>query len=140
MMPQSIRFITKEGEIASNVMDGEVILINLGNGTYYTMGGVGDRVWALIQKRATFDELCQALTTEYEVPIELVKFEMTKLTEKLLSEGLIGINRDTAEAVTVERPAEKLKYISPELKKFDDMAEMFALDPPLPVLPKNDKK
>ncbi|MDG2384729.1 MAG: PqqD family protein [Pirellulaceae bacterium] len=139
-MPRTIRFITKEGEIASNVMDGEVILINLGNGTYYTMGGVGDRVWALIQKRATLDELCQALTKEYDVPMGLVKAEMTKLTEQLLSEGLIGINRDTAEAVTVDSPTERLKYTSPELKKFDDMAEMFALDPPLPVLPKNDKK
>lgn len=139
-MPRTIRFVTKEGEIASNIMDGEVILINLGNGTYYTMGGVGDRVWSLIQKKATLEEICQALTKEYDVPMGLVKAEMTKLTEQLLSEGLIGINRDSAEAVTVDSPTERLKYTSPELKKFDDMAEMFALDPPLPVLPKNDKK
>jgi len=139
-MANPIRFITKDDEIASNVMDGEVILINLGTGKYYTIGGVGDRVWRLIQEKATFDEICLTLTNEYDVTLELVKIEMTKLTEQLVAEELVGISRETAEPISIESPSEKSEYVSPTLKKFDDMAEMFALDPPLPVLPKNEKK
>ena len=121
-------------------MDGEVILINLGTGKYYTIGGVADRVWRLIQEKATFDEICLTLTNEYDVTMEVVQSDMTKLTEQLVAEKLVGISREAAEPISIESPSEKSEYINPTLKKFDDMAEMFALDPPLPVLPKNDKK
>ncbi len=131
------RFATKEGDVAAKVIDGEAILINLGTGAYYTMGGVGGRVWSLIEQACNADEICKALASEYGTPVETVEADVHELIDQLLAEGLIGISDTNGASPVIELRTGVDAYAKPELRKFEDMAEMFALDPPLPGLAKD---
>jgi len=48
MVTAETRFGVRSEEIAYKTLDGETIIINLVNGVYYSLPGVGSEVWELI--------------------------------------------------------------------------------------------
>lgn len=124
----------KSGEVAAKVIDGEAILINLGSGLYYSMGEVGGRVWSLIEQGCSADTIAGVIAAEFEVDEQMAKADVTALVDQLLEEELVEVAASGNGAADVKVSAGGAAYAKPELKKFDDMAEMFALDPPLPGL------
>jgi hypothetical protein len=124
--------------VASKVVDGEAILINLSNGMYYSMDAVGGFVWALIEAGHDLDAISAAVASHYDAAAETVKQDVDALAQQLLDEGLILAAEGEAmggpvETNNVERAD---AYAAPQLNKFDDMVDLFALDPPLPELSK----
>lgn len=124
--------------VASKVVDGEAILINLSNGMYYSMDAVGGYIWSLIEAGYEVDSVINAVTHHYRVDEEMAKNDVQNLVQQLLDEELVvasgnGVSAEPIEAV--ESP-ESDSYTSPHLNKFDDMVDLFALDPPLPELSK----
>lgn len=129
-------------EIAAKIVDGEAILINLDSGLYYSMGGAGAFVWTLLDRGATIMSMADAVAARFRVAVDQVRDDLRDLASELVAERL---------AVVVEAPSagagdgpdlapeEEIQtadaYESPRLVKYDDMAEIFALDPPLPELP-----
>ena len=63
-----------------------------------------------------------------------VSRRVAELVADLAAENLIESNRAVCGATPVARSSSKAAYRKPELSKFSDMAEMFAMDPPLPGL------
>jgi hypothetical protein len=53
---------------------------------------------------------------------------------ELAAENLIETNGAVGGATPVARSSSKAAYSKPALSKFSDMAEIFAMDPPLPGL------
>ena len=43
-------FTVNREEVVSKVIDGELIIIRLSDGTYYSMENVGTRVWELVER------------------------------------------------------------------------------------------
>jgi len=125
-----------EEEVASKVVDGEAILINLTNGLYYSMDGVSGYVWALIMEGSSVDHMAGMLAERYPVDADEAREDVRLLVHELLAEGLITVNGGAPSTEPVEPPAGSTDaYEAPSLTRYDDMAEMFALDPPLPELP-----
>ena len=60
-------FRPREEEVASKVIDGEAIIINLANGVYYSMDKVGALVWERVQAGYTLDDVIRAVTGAYDV-------------------------------------------------------------------------
>lgn len=125
-----------EEQVAAKVIDGEAILINLSTGMYYSMGAVGGLVWALIEQGADTVEIAELISDRLGVKAETVAEDVAVLVSELLTEELVipgGLGTGfTGQLPTgTEFPS---VYASPKLEKFSDMAEMFALDPPLPGL------
>jgi hypothetical protein len=123
-------------QIAAKVMDGDAILINLSNGLYYRMGGAGGWIWSLIEGRHSVGEIAGIVSSHFGVPFDAVFSDLQRLASELLGEQLIRIVDGEAVArdggsQTPDRPA---GYDAPILEKYSDMADMFALDPPLPGL------
>lgn len=126
------------GEVAAKVIDGEAIVINLSTGLYYSMGKVGGRIWSLIERGCSTDGIAAAIASEYEVSPETAKSDVADLVADLLAERLVmPAGTGVQEAPGVESASAKTAYVKPELKKFNDMAEIFAMDPPLPGLAKD---
>jgi len=131
------RFTTRNGEVAAKVIDGEAILINLATGMYYSMGDVGGTVWSLIENNSNVEEIIANVAAGYKVEHGRARADVEALLSELLEENLIVVSpsSDTDNAVTAVAASEATsEYAKPSLKKFGDMAEMFALDPPLPGL------
>jgi coenzyme PQQ synthesis protein D (PqqD) len=126
-----------EQQVAAKIMDGEAILIHLGTGAYYSMGSAGGFIWSLVENRLSIKDIVTAVTEHYEVTRDRAEADVLRLSEELCVEGLALVCTGTA-ATAAASPASgaRLAYEAPALEKFTDMAEMFALDPPLPGLSK----
>lgn len=135
MLSQQDVISANEQQVAAKVMDGEAILINLSTGAYYSMSATGGFIWSLIERRVSVDNIITAVTNQYEVDRPTAVTDILRLGEELRAEGLVAVSTSPAEkSVVPAANGARLSYEAPTLQKFTDMAEMFALDPPLPGL------
>ena len=123
-------------EVAAKVMDGEAILINLSNGMYYSMDGVGGVVWSLVEQGRSVGEIVAAVAAHYEVGEGEVRRDVARLAEELLEERLVLLNADAAPASQpgTAVAGERAAYAPPVLNACRDMGDLLALDPPMPGL------
>ena len=122
--------------VAAKVIDGEAIIMNLSNGAYYSMDGVGAAVWEAIERGGSREEIQREVSTRFTVDLEQAGVDVDRLLAELLAEGLILSSNDVRSAQPVGRPApsERRPYGTPMLNKYTEMAELLALDPPMPRL------
>lgn len=130
------RIRANDQDVASKVVDGEAILINLTNGMYYSMDSVSGFVWSMIMQGGSVDTITSAVTAHYSVQETDARTDVRRLVEELLEEGLIIVEDGSADPIVIESVSPSPQaYEPPALTRYDDMADMFALDPPLPELP-----
>ncbi|GGM80627.1 hypothetical protein GCM10010967_10570 [Dyadobacter beijingensis] len=78
-------------QISSKVA-GETVILNHSKGAYYGLDEVGVLVWDTLEKGPqTIEELCEAVTSEYEVDAETCKSDIDGLLKDLISERLVEI-------------------------------------------------
>jgi len=125
-------------EFATKVVDGEAILINLSNGMYYSMDLVGGYIWSLIEAKHDVDEIIGAVTRRYDVSETTARQDVEHLARQLLDEAIVISAESESSAGPVETGdlSSRAEYTAPLFNKFDDMVDLFALDPPLPELSK----
>lgn len=125
-----------EHRVASKVVDGEAILIDLSSGMYYSMEKVSGHVWSMIMAGSSVARIAEVIAERYSIPVAQAQKDVRTLVDELLAENLVLVGSSADEPASV--PAMDVTagpYERPKLLKYDDMAEMFALDPPLPELP-----
>jgi hypothetical protein len=131
------RLAPKASEIAAKVIDGEAIIINLTNGYYYSMQGVGAAIWEAIQQQGSLNALALTLSRRYDVSQEAASGDIDSVVKQLMHEGLVTLlDVEGPQTTPLEEPDSetKLPYTPPSLQKYGDMAHFFAVDPPLPDL------
>jgi hypothetical protein len=117
-------------EIVHETVDGEVIAIDLANGSYYSLAGSGPAIWELLAYGVSEAEIGVALAAQFEAGQAEIDAAVTALLDQLRENGLIV---SEAEVVT-ERPAvasadEKAPFEVPRLERYNDMKDYFLLDP-----------
>lgn len=127
------RFALNSEDVAAKIIDGELIIIRLSDGTYYATDNVGACLWQLIESGLPLSDMVRSVASWYGAPDAQVEADVRTLVSELLSEHLIvpQTNGD-ASAVAVEPPAGPLTYASPRLNVYRDMGNLLALDPPTP--------
>jgi hypothetical protein len=137
MLSEHTLLKVKPDEIAAKIIEGEAILINLSTGMYYSMTGAAAFIWSQLTQESTVDRLSQAVAGQYGIEHVQAHGDVERLVGELLDEGLIVSSGDPSGPMTPEANPSFVPgvYEVPRLVKYDDMADMFALDPPLPELP-----
>lgn len=125
---------SNDTQIAAKVMEGEAILINLTTGIYYSLDDVGSEMWEAIAQGTSESVLCDWVGSTYGVDAGQASADVAAFIETLRAEQIV-LDADDGAALPI---AGKATYAPPSFERFDDMAEMFALDPPLPGLANND--
>lgn len=114
-------------------IEGEVILIDLDTGTYYSLRDAGAVVWQGIQDGAETSQIVDTLTSSYEGASDEIGSAVAKLLEELTGEGLIeAVDGDTpaAEARVPSVPVPgRPPFRAPVLEKHTDMQDLILLDP-----------
>ena len=135
MLSQSNFIAANEQQVAAKVMDGEAILINLSTGIYYSLGGTGGFIWSLIETRPAIQDIVRTLVEHYDVSEDVALHDLLRLGEELCAEGLaVASTAGPANVALPKLSGARRHYDAPSMEKYTDMAEMFALDPPLPGL------
>jgi len=126
-------FTPNREDVAAKVIDGELMVIRLSDGTYYSMDDVGTRVWELIDGGHDLLAVIRNIATSYAVAVEQVASDVRALVQELLAEGLILPAGDSGRPRVTEAPTgEPAPYQSPQLHIYRDMGNLLALDPPTP--------
>ncbi len=128
------RFAPNGADVAAKVIDGELIIIRLSDGTYYSMDNVGARVWELIEQQHDLPTLAATIAGWYGASADQVAHDVGALVQELLAEGLV-VASDGAGAGGQPGAAPAgatLVYETPKLNVYRDMGNLLALDPPTP--------
>ena len=76
-------------EVASKIVDGEAILINLSNGMYYSTDSVGAFVWSLIESGHSQDSIAEVVADHYGIARKTAIQDVATLIGELTRENLI---------------------------------------------------
>lgn len=67
-----------------------MLLLNMIDGSYYSLNEVGGRIWELCDGTRTVAELISTLSMEYDAPTQTLELDILELLEGLRSKDLIG--------------------------------------------------
>jgi hypothetical protein len=76
-------------------LNGEAVILNLKNGKYYGLNGVGSRIWDLVQTPISSGEIESVILLEYDVALELCQRQVSEFLKQMLAEELIEIVNET---------------------------------------------
>lgn len=126
------RMSANGAEITSKVIEGEAIIINLRDGTYYSLDAVGSVVWECVLANSNLDEIVAAVTGRFEVAPETARADCAQLLSRLAEQKML-LESDRSQPARAPTAADaKSVYAPPQLHTYHDMAELLALDPPTP--------
>ncbi|NBA85207.1 PqqD family peptide modification chaperone [Emticicia sp. CRIBPO] len=116
--------------IAKEVFDNEVVMINIPLGKYYSVrGSAGVRVLEILEQPATHEEITKTIAAEYEVSHEQAAADVDAFLQHIENESLVLESREPAVEPAPLNVAVKQAYAIPALEVFDDMQELILLDP-----------
>jgi hypothetical protein len=119
-------------EIVHEMVDGEVIAIDLGNGSYYSLAGSGPAIWEMLGRGATEAEIRAALKSEFTGDENEIGAAVTALLGQLEENGLVmreeGI-QNGAPPPPVAASGARHPFELPRLERYTDMKDYFLLDP-----------
>jgi hypothetical protein len=123
-------------DIVSEEIDGEVIIVNLRNGNYYSLSQSATVIWAGIQERATVERLQDHLQSRYTGETGSMGRDLAELIQALEAEQLIALRSVSEAPAAGEAPpadaaasGEKEAYRPPLFERFTDMGDLLLLDP-----------
>jgi hypothetical protein len=124
------RFRIDAENVVHETIDGEVIAIDLGNGSYYSLSGCGPVVWALLGSGASASEICTALEARYEAEPGAIEAAVSDLLERLReSELIVTANENVAVSAWAEQNGSRETFVPPVFERYTDMKDYFLLDP-----------
>jgi hypothetical protein len=85
--------VSRNPDLVSASLDGEVVLMSIARGNYYGMDAVGSRIWELLENPLPFSGLMTALVREYEGKHARIQADLTAFLEELSNEGLVMIEK-----------------------------------------------
>jgi len=129
-------FRVNEPHVTAKVMDGEAVIIHLGTGVYYSMDGVGCLVWESIAAGGDTDAIAASLAERYGIGRDAATADIRRLVDELVAQERVAPAEGGSTGTATLNGTAPGGYAPPELKRYDDMAELLALDPPLPAAPR----
>ena len=78
-----------ENNISYRIIGDEALILNLENGSTYSLNKSGARIWEAIDKGRQLDGILRTLKEMYDLPEERLKDDLVKLVKDLEQEKLI---------------------------------------------------
>jgi hypothetical protein len=117
-------------EIVHETVDGEVIAIDLADGSYYSLAGSGPEIWQLLAAGASEAEVSEALAVRHGVEATEIAAGVSAFLARL-EEHRLAVREEGGEqgAPELEPLVERGVYEEPRLERYTDMKDYFLLDP-----------
>jgi hypothetical protein len=113
--------------------DGEVILVHLEFGTYYSLQGSGEEIWNLIENGLSVEAISGRFVADCEGRAEEIRRSVQNLIDELATEKLIVPVAATEAMVCPEPPSSAAEprrpFVPPVLERYTDMQDLLLLDP-----------
>ncbi len=113
--------------VVHEAIEGEVIIVNLDKGLYFSTDGVGASIWAMIVAGRTADEIL--LWAKGLDAGDVVAADVAEFLDDLRENELVRDVAETPEGGDFDVPAAPATYEKPTLNVYADMEELLLLDP-----------
>jgi hypothetical protein len=90
---QGSRVVASKGQISADLA-GEAAILNVETGMYFSLNPVGARIWELIQKPATVEQIRDGIVSEYEVSSEQAEKDIAILLSNMAEHGLVEFENE----------------------------------------------
>ena len=70
-------------------LDGEIVMLDPEQGSYFSLGIVGSRVWELLSSPSSVGAICQLLVTEFDIDERTCRSEVDDFVDQLLEANLV---------------------------------------------------
>ncbi|HEY8600245.1 MAG TPA: PqqD family protein [Thermomicrobiales bacterium] len=125
-----VRYRPAGPQIIHELIDGEVVLINLDSGSYYSLDGVSATIWSGLVAGYSGNTLCQYVGAHHAGDQATIANDTERFLGELAAEALIiATDNVAAEHALPEITAAPRPYSPPTLGKYTDMQELITLDP-----------
>ena len=136
-MENTERFQINSPKVVQETIEGEVVIVNLEKGDYYSLLKTGADIWSAIEQGNSTTEIIAEMTERYEGDRETIETAVNSLITQLKAEEIIisasineSENPNPPEVKTATKNnLKKLPFEAPILSKYTDMEELLALDP-----------
>ncbi len=124
-------------KIVHETIDGETVILNLDNGNYYSLLGLGAQIWGYIDSGVPVCGIVEKVKCDYAGNGTDVDGAVEKFVSELCQEGLtIGHEAPAnegfqwpAETGSPDANGDKELFSAPILNKYSDMQDLLLLDP-----------
>ncbi|HLF72418.1 MAG TPA: PqqD family protein [Dehalococcoidia bacterium] len=125
------RFKVNDRDVIAETLDGEVIIINLNSGCYFSSDGIGGHVWEALGRRQSVGAIVEQLGALFPDSTAAIGEDVPAYVEQLCSEELIleATEPDGAQSGNGAHGAMAMSYARPVLHKYTDFQELLKLDP-----------
>jgi hypothetical protein len=72
-------------------LEGEAVILNLNDDSYYGLDEVGTRLWQLLISSESLDAACEAMLEEYDVPEDTLRKDVEEFVRQLLERQMIEL-------------------------------------------------
>ena len=135
-------WIMKDPEVVETVLEDGAVLLNLRTKFYYSLNGVGYKIWQLLDSAESSEELIQKAMASYQADSGKIKESISKFLGELEQEQLVipqieGTDKNSTQGQHVidMDSAEKKPFVEPELIKHDEPLHEVVQNPFDPQLP-----
>lgn len=123
-------YVVNAPSVVSEVIDGELVIMNLQSGNYYSAENSGAMLWAWIEEGYGLNDLRALIQTHYRDVVDDVRSSLNEFIAILLENELIHEVGNAKPCVKLPDPeAGPMTYRSPEINVYTDMKDMLLLDP-----------
>lgn len=114
--------------VVAESVDGEVLIVDLLSGAYYSSDGVGDAAWAMVAAGETLPAMVARISSHYSLPEETVARDFAPWLAQILADELVV---EGAGDPSLEHPPAVFPeaYGPPTMSKYTDMEDLLLLDP-----------
>lgn len=126
------QFRINESGVVHETIDGEVVVINLETGAYYSLEGPAADVWDAMTSAGNLDDIVRVVCERYDVPPEKATSDVQRFLEELCGEDLVVADSSpngTGAHHHVGGSGQKQPFEPLQLRKFTDMEHLLLLDP-----------
>lgn len=133
-MKGSTIYKINEPNVSSEEIDGEVIIVNLLNGNYYSTVKLGVYIWGGIAAGLSIEFMVEELTTRFSSKREDIEKAVPEFVSELRDAELITEHNDKSDHHDGEnghggRIIMPAGYETPTLSCYTDMKDLLLLDP-----------
>ena len=81
-------------DVLDTEIDNQTVMMDIEQGSYFGLNQTGTRIWALLAEPMVIGDLCDQLTTQFDVPREQCEQEVFDFLGSMLTRGLIQVVTD----------------------------------------------
>jgi hypothetical protein len=135
-VPATVCYRVNTAKATHQTIDGEVVILNLERGHYYSLAGSATVIWSGVERNLTIDQIASELGRRYDGDRQELEREVGRFLEELRAEDLVVAESAPGQEAPRSGPvAEGMSgeprqaFESPSLEKYTELEDLLLLDP-----------